>query len=137
MFLGEYKAKFSGRGRVILPKKLREGISGDEIILSKGFEGCIWGFDKKVWGIEAEKQLEVSSLDEKARMLRRYLFSSSVMVDLDEQGRFVIPLSLLDYAQIKGEVVIIGTGDHFEVWQKSLWGKHLKAIEKEYGRLSQ
>lgn len=135
MFLGEYQTQFSGRGRVILPKKLREGISGDEIILSKGFEGCIWGFDKKIWEKEAEKQLEVSSLDKKARLLRRYIFSSSITVELDRQGRFVIPGSLLNYAQVKGEVVIIGAGDHFEVWQKSLWGKHLKRIEKEYGRL--
>lgn len=137
MFLGEYQINFSGRGRVILPKKLREGISSDEIILSKGFEGCIWGFDKKLWGIEAEKQLEVSSLDEKARLLRRYLFSSSVMVDLDEQGRFVIPSSLLDYAQVRGMVVIIGAGDHFEIWNQSNWEKHIKLVEREYGRLPQ
>ena len=136
MFLGEYKGKFTGQGRVILPKKLREGISGDEIILSKGFEGCIWGFDKKVWEKEAEKQLEVSAVEEKARLLRRYLFASVATVELDEQGRFVIPSSLLDYASLTKEVVIIGAGDHFEVWNIEQWVKQLKRLEEDFGRVS-
>ncbi len=137
MFLGEYQAKFSGKGRVILPKKLREAISGKEIILSRGFEGCIWGFDLKVWEHQAEKQLEVSAVEEKARNLRRYLFSSSIQVEFDEQGRVVIPGSLLTYAKIKKEVSLIGAGDHFEIWGKSEWEKESKRLEKEYGRLSQ
>lgn len=135
MFLGEYQTKFSGNGRVILPKKLRQAVSGDEIILSKGFEGCIWGFDKKVWEKQAEKQLEVSAVEENARNLRRYLFSSSIQIDLDEQGRFVIPGSLLTYAKINLDVILVGAGDHFEVWDKAQWDKEAKRLEKEYGRL--
>lgn len=136
MFLGEYQTKFSGRGRVILPKKLREGISGDEIILSKGFEGCIWGFDKEIWEKQAQSQLEVSALEENARNLRRYLFSSSIQVEMDDQGRFVIPGSLLTYAKAKDEVILVGAGDHFEVWDKAQWDKEAKRLEKEYGRVS-
>lgn len=136
MFLGEYQTKFSGRGRVILPKKLREGISGDEIVLSKGFEGCIWGFDSKAWEKEAEKQLEISVTEERARYLRRYLFASSVPVELDSQGRFTVPSALLTYANVGEEVVIIGAGDHFEIWNNKFWKKHLKMVEKEYGRIS-
>ncbi len=137
MFLGEYKVKFSGHGRVILPKKLREVVFGDEIILSKGFEGCIWGFDKKLWEEQAQKQLEISAVEEKARNLRRYLFSSSIQVEVDDQGRFVIPGSLLGYASLTQEVIIIGAGDHFEVWDKNKWDKEAKRLEKEYGRVSQ
>lgn len=136
MFLGEYQTKFTGKGRVILPKKLREEVSGKEIILSRGFEGCIWGFDLKVWEKQAEKQLEISPVEEQARLLRRYLFASSVIGELDEQGRFVIPGSLMEYAALKQEVVLIGAGDHFEVWDKTLWGLHLKRLEEEYGRVS-
>jgi len=136
MFLGEYQTKFSGHKRIILPKKLREAVSGKEVILSKGFEGCIWGFDKESWEKEAEKHLAVSAVEEKARLLRRYLFASSVSVELDEQGRFVIPGGLCDYARILGEVVLVGAGDHFEIWNKEEWEKHTKRLEKEYGRVS-
>lgn len=136
MFLGEYQLKFSGQGRIILPKKLREGISGSEIVLSKGFEGCIWGFDPGEWELQANKQLETSAVEEKARILRRYLFSSSLKVELDTQGRFVIPANLLQYAKIKETVVVIGAGDHFEVWEANLWERHISKVEREYGRIS-
>lgn len=133
MFLGEYETKFSGSGRVILPRKLREGLKSEIIILSRGFEGCVFGFDEKDFEKEAKKQLEISATEERARLMRRYLFSASVPAELDSQGRFVIPSALLTYANLKGEVVIIGAGDHFEIWDAKLWQKHLKKIEEEYG----
>lgn len=136
MFLGEYQAKFSGRGRIILPKKLREAISGNEIILSKGFESCVWGFDKAIWEEKAKAQLESSVLEKNARNLRRYLFSSSIQVEMDDQGRFVIPGNLLTYAKIKDEVVLVGAGDHFEVWDKNIWDSEAQRMEEEYGRVS-
>ena len=136
MFLGEYHTKFSGKGRVILPKKMRQAIEGSVVILSRGFEGCIWGFDIKLWQKEAKKQLEISATEERARYLRRYLFSSSEPVEFDSQGRFVIPSALLTYASLNNEVVIIGAGDHFEIWNKRIWKKHLKEIERDYARIS-
>lgn len=136
MFLGEYKAKFSGKGRIILPNKMREELTGKVLVLSRGFEGCIWGFDKKVWQEEAKRQLEIPATEERGRFLRRYLFSGSESVELDIQGRFIIPSALLDYASVKKEIVIIGTGDHFEIWNKKAWKKHLKEIERGYGKVS-
>lgn len=138
MFLGEYKTNFTGKGRVVLPKKFRLELKGKEIILSRGFEGCIWGFDIKDFEEEARKQLEISATEERARYLRRYLFSGSESVELDVQGRIIIPSALLDFAQVKEEIVIIGAGDHFEIWELKLWEKHIKIIEEEYlhGRIS-
>ncbi len=136
MFLGEYITRFSGKGRVILPKKMREEILGKEIVLTRGFERCIFGFDIRVWKKEAEKQLEISATEERARYLRRYLFSSSEPVELDSQGRIVIPSALLTFAKLFDDVVIIGAGDHFEIWNKSNWGKHIKEILRDYGKVS-
>ena len=134
MFLGEYATRFTGIGRVILPKKLRESLTSEIIILSRGFEGCVFGFDEKTFEEEARKQLEISATEERARYLRRYLFSGSVPAELDSQGRFVIPSALLTYANLKQEVVIIGAGDHFEIWNTQNWAKHLTKIESDYGR---
>ena len=57
-------------------------------------------------------------------------------MELDAQGRFIIPSALLEYARVNGEIVMIGAGDHFEIWQKKIWQRHLKSMEREYGRLS-
>ena len=135
MFLGEYQLKFSGKGRIVLPGKMRQQMVGNLIILSRGFEGCIWGFSETGFEEESKKQLEISATEERARMLRRYLFSGSVPVELDAQGRFVIPSALLTYAKAGREVVVIGAGDHFEIWNNTIWKKHLEKIEREYGRV--
>lgn len=121
-----------------MPRKFRQELKGKEVILSKGFEKCIWGFDLKDFEEEARKQLEVSATEERARYLRRYLFSGSESVELDVQGRIIIPISLLDFASVKEEVILIGAGDHFEIWELKLWEKHIKIIEEEYrhGRIS-
>ena len=136
MFLGTYEIKFTGVGRVILPKKLRSEIVGNGIILSRGFEKCIWGFSKKDFEREAKKALEVSATEEQARKMRRYLFSGSEPVELDKQGRFIIPAALLDFARVVREIVIIGAGDHFEIWDKKNWKTHIIGLGRIYGRVS-
>lgn len=129
MFLGEYETKFSGQGRIILPKKFRKELLGDkEIILSRGFEGCIWGYSSKVFAKDTDRQLAVSATEKEARYLRRYLFSGAEEIVLDEQGRFVIPKSLIGYADLQDEVVLIGTGDHFEIWNPNKWNQLIKKI---------
>lgn len=136
MFLGEYITNFSGKGRIVLPRKFRQELKGKEVILSRGFEGCIWGFDISDFEVEAKKQLEVSATEERARLMRRYLFSGSESVELDNQGRIIIGSALLDYASVKGEVAVIGAGDHFEIWNSKTWKKHLEEIARDYGRTS-
>lgn len=129
MFLGEYHTNFTGQGRAVLPKKFRQELSGEKlIVLSRGLDGCIWGFPIGAWEKEAGKQIEVSATDKQARDLRRYLFSAAESIQLDSQGRFVIPKNLLIYAGLTEEVVLIGAGDHFEIWSPSLWQKALEEI---------
>lgn len=106
------------------------------MVLTRGFEGCVWGYSREGFEDLAKKQLELSATEERARNLRRYLFSGSEPVELDRQGRFVIPSALLTFAKLNKEAVIIGAGDHFEVWENKSWRKHLKGIEEEYGRIS-
>ena len=134
MFLGEYRTKFTGKGRVILPHKFRQELKSKEVILSRGFENCIWGFDLEDFEAEAKRQLEISATEERARYMRRYLFSGSESVELDAQGRIIIPSALLDFASVKEEVAIVGAGDHFEIWDAKTWKKHIRRVEKDYSR---
>jgi len=136
MFLGEYQTKFSGKGRIILPRKIRQELTSGGVILSRGFENCIFGYDLKDFEEEARKQLEISATEEQARYLRRYLFSGSESVDIDAQGRIIVPINLIDFARVEEEVTIIGAGDHFEIWNLKLWKKHLDEIERDYGKVS-
>lgn len=131
MFLGEYQPNITEGSRIALPKKLREQITGGEVILSRGFEKCIFVYDRNDWMVEAEKQLEKEITDVHVRNLKRYLYSSASEVSIDEQGRMVIPKNLVEYAGLSGRTVVIGAGDHVEIWDHSVWYEHLEKISTE------
>ncbi len=121
LFLGEYDHALDDRGRVTLPRKIRQEIDEREVVLAKGFDPCVFGFDKASWEREAAKQLEAPVTDEKARNLRRYLFAGAEKVEIDKLGRILLPAQLKEYAGIAREVVVIGAGDHFEIWDTGKW----------------
>ena len=120
MFLGTYQLGFSGKNRVVLPKKIRQALLGSGIVLTKGLDGCIWGFGNEDFEREAEKQLEIPIRTDEGRVLRRMFFSEAEAVELDKQGRFVIPRPLLAFAKIGKEVLLLGAGDHFEIWNPQI-----------------
>lgn len=134
MFLGEYQPNLTEGGRLALPKKLRDQIVGNSVILSRGFERCIFGYDKDDWLREAEKQVSLPISDPQVRTLKRYMFSGASDVELDSQGRLVIPQVLKGYAQIEGEMLVVGAGDHFEIWDLTNWKEHFETIEKTIAR---
>ena len=128
MFLGEYQPNITEGSRIALPKKLREQIKGEDVILSKGFEKCIFVYDKEDWVAEAQKQVENPISDSRTRELKRYMYSGAVETTVDSQGRVVIPNNLKDYSQIKKKVFVIGAGDHIEIWDFENWIAHSEKI---------
>lgn len=127
MFLGTYQPNLIGKGRISLPKKIRNELVGERIVLTVGFEKCIFGFSEKNWEeiIKPEFSRPLFS-DPEGRNLRRKMCREAMVVNLDSQGRFVIPEIMLKYAGIGDELVIIGAGDHFEIWQTKEWNNYLK-----------
>ena len=122
LFLGEYEHALDDRGRITLPRKIRQELGKErELVLARGFDTCIFGFDLSSWEREAGKHLETPVTDEKGRSLRRYLFSGAQKEELDKLGRILLPAQLKEYASISRECAIIGAGDHFEIWDKERW----------------
>ena len=124
MFLGSYEPSFDKKTRrIALPKKIRDYLAKNEIILSFGFENCIFGFDTKNWQKQAKQELSRPITHRGARDTRRFLFAAAELVTFDDQGRFVIPDSLLKFAKIE-KPIVVGAGDHFEIWNLESWQKH-------------
>ena len=131
MFLGEYQPNITEGSRIALPKKLRDQIHGEDVILSRGFEKCIFIYDKEDWTIESQKQIDNPISDIKTRDLKRYMYASATETTIDTQGRIVLPGNLKDYAGIAKNTSVIGAGDHIEVWDTKIWTAHLTKISKE------
>jgi len=130
MFLGEYNPSITEGSRVALPKRMRGQIAGDSVVLTRGFEKCVYIYDKSDWQEEVQKYIENSKVDEQAKIrdIERYVYSSATETSIDSQGRIVIPVNLLEYAQISNETSVVGVGDRIEIWNKQGWEKHLANI---------
>ena len=131
MFLGEYQPNITEGSRIALPKKLREQVRGDDLILSRGFEKCIFIYDKEDWVVEANKQVENPISDSKTRDLKRYMYAGAVESTIDTQGRVVLPNSLKEYAEIDKKTAVIGAGDHIEIWDLGNWKERLEKISQD------
>jgi MraZ protein len=122
MFLGSFKTDFSGKNRLILPKKFRKELGNSEkFYLFLGQNGEIWGFDEENWQKQAQKVLEIPLSLPEGRRERLSFFSRADECVLDGQGRFILPLEMAGRLDLKGGVIILGAGDHFEIWDPEVW----------------
>lgn len=132
LFLGEYRVTFTGQGRIVIPKKIREALGKIETFtLTKGFDRCLSGFRNEDWEKETVKLMGNTAMELQTAEMKRHFFSSAIIVDIDEQGRIIVPKNLLEYADLVGkDVVLIGVGTYFEVWNTQMWTEYSKKIEK-------
>jgi MraZ protein len=121
MFLGSFKTYFSGKNRLILPKKFRKELGQeDNFFILLGENGEIWGFDPINWQKQAENVLETPLFTEEGRLRRLKFFSKADECILDNQGRFILPQEFVDWAKLRKDILIVGAGDHFEIWNPQL-----------------
>jgi len=126
MLLGEYELRLDHKGRVAVPVRFRETFRGG-LVLSRGFDKCLLGYTTAEWEKAAEKLVALPQTQLNTRRLSRFTFSGAFALELDRQGRVIIPPALRQYAEIKDEVVIVGAYSHFQLWTRELW-----MAEKEY-----
>ena len=120
MLIGEYEHTLDVKGRMILPAKLREDM-GDKFIITKGLDGCLFGFSKREWTNFEEKLKTLPLTNKNARDFVRFFLSGAVEAEIDKQGRFLIPGNLRDYSSLDKEAIITGVGTRVEIWDKERW----------------
>lgn len=123
MLIGEYEHTLDVKGRLIMPAKLREDI-GDKFIITKGLDGCLFGFSLNEWVQFEEKLKSLPLTNKNARDFVRFFLSGAVSIEIDKQGRFLVASNLREYASMEKEVVIIGVGTRIEFWSKENWIKY-------------
>lgn len=123
MLIGEYEHSLDAKGRLIMPSKLREDI-GEKFIITKGLDGCLFGFSKQEWTNFEEKLKTLPLTNKNARDFVRFFLSGATECEIDKQGRFLIVANLRQYASMGKEVVIIGVGTRIEIWNKQKWDSY-------------
>lgn len=120
MFMGEYQHHLDDKGRLIMPAKFRQEI-GQTFVLTKGFDGCLFGFALHEWQTLERKLQSLPMTNKDARAISRFFFGSATQIELDKQGRMQLAPALLTYANLERECVIVGVGTRIEIWNTAMW----------------
>ena len=123
VLIGEYEHSLDSKGRMILPAKIREDL-GEKFIITKGLDGCLFGFSESEWNNFEEKLKQLPLTNKNARDFVRFFLSGAVEAETDKQGRFLIPANLREYADLDKEAVVTGVGTRIEIWERDKWKKY-------------
>lgn len=120
VFIGEYQHALDPKNRIIIPSKIREEL-GLCFVMTKGLDGCLYGFTKEEWGLLEQKLKNLPLSNKDARAFSRFFFSSAAEVEVDKQGRALIPQNLIEYGKITKDIVTIGVSNRIEIWSREKW----------------
>ena len=120
MLMGQYEHSIDPKNRINFPAKFREQL-GENFILTVGLDECIAVYSAEEWDKLVEKIGTLPST--KSSAVKRFLYDGAFSVDFDSQGRILIPPVLREYANLEGEVHIIGMDTNLEIWNTELWNE--------------
>jgi len=120
VFTGEYHHTVDDKGRVAVPMRFR-GDLVQRAMVSKWIDGCLALFPRAAWDELAAKASALPITSEGARVFQRFLFGAAFEIELDRQGRLVVPAVLRQFAGLGSDAVIVGSRDHLEIWSPAAW----------------
>ena len=120
MFMGEYHHSIDEKGRLIIPSKFRTEL-GESFVITRGLENCLFVYSLVEWNKITDKLKKLPFTKQNARNFNRFLLSGATITELDKQGRANIPSTLVDFASLDKDCVIIGVNDRLEIWSKTKW----------------
>ena len=123
MFIGEYSHSLDSKNRMIIPAKLREELEG-RFIITKGLDGCLYVYPLDEWKQLAEKLKALPLTNKNARDFVRFFFSGASEIEVDKQGRGLIPQNLIEYAGITKDIISIGVLTKVEIWSRERWEQY-------------
>lgn len=136
MLLGQYEVAIEDKGRVAMPKKLREEL-GDKLIVTLGYENSLIIVSEENWKALLEGTEGKPFIQQDARETQRFLLGGASFVELDNKGRFILPNYLRRFAEIKNEVIFLGLSRYVEMWDKKHWEEYRQNLEKNIDKISE
>lgn len=127
MFQGAAELNLDVKGRFAVPTRHRDTLlsGGRTIVLTAHPDGCLLLYPRVAWEPIGAKIHALSSFNEQARWWQRLLVGFAEEIDLDAQGRVLVSPALRKFAQLKKDVMLVGQGSHFEIWDAAAWDERL------------
>ena len=129
-FIGEYEATLDSKGRFLLPAGVKKQLPEGEMpvfVVNRGFEKCLSMYPVQSWKPLYESISTLNDFDPKVREFRRFFLNGAMQLELDSAGRILLPKSLMEYAGLEKDIVLVSAMNKMEIWDKN---KYQQFFEK-------
>jgi MraZ protein len=132
VFRGIAQLNLDSKGRLAVPARHRDALlerCAGHLVITADADRCLLIYPLPDWELIQQKLEALSNLDARVRGLQRRLIGFAVDVDMDSAGRVLIAPALRQYAQLEKNVVLVGQGRKFELWNKDGWEQLLERTD--------
>jgi len=133
MLSGEYSVTLDDTGRIALPRNLRDELEKGQVVLTKGADDCLWLYPAEQW--EEQKRIIIEGTNRYSRhgrILMQHFIGPEKYLDMDKQGRILIPPPLRDHAGLSRDSIILGQFDYIEIWAEDRYRAHLQSSVDDF-----
>ena len=124
--LGQHRYQLDAKGRIALPAKFRAAFS-DGVFLTLGEDGCLYAFPGPEWRRRSDEARSRPLPGRAGRDYARMFFGNAERIELDRQGRLVIPQKLRSQIGLETDAVVVGVSDRLEIWSGPAWDRYEQA----------
>ena len=136
MFMGEYNHTIDAKGRLIVSVKFRE-ILGDNFIVTKGLDGCLFVYPNDEWTRFEEKLKSLPLTNKNARQFTRFFLAGAAACEVDKQGRILLPQVLREFASLEKDVVLVGVASRIEIWSRERWDESMNTYDGDMDEVAE
>jgi MraZ protein len=136
MFLGRFNHNLDAKGRLAIPAKFRAGLAHG-MVLTRGIDRCLALYALPDWQALTDKVRALPITDANARAFRRMVFAEAVDLELDAQGRILVPPELRAYAGLERAAVVVGVDASIEIWSPERWTEMSARMDQEGADIAQ
>jgi len=136
---GTFQRTLDDKQRLAIPKRLRDAMGDSELTelyVAPEVGRSLSVFSPRTFERRAARIEELSPARSSVTNYLRLYYSQAERVEIDSQGRIRLPERLVDFAQLRQDVVLLGVHDHMEIWDLLVWNAFLKEHSQEFDRLA-
>jgi MraZ protein len=130
MFIGEYQHNLDDKGRLAIPAKFRAKLAKGAVV-TKGLDNCLFLYTAAEWEKLATKLANLTISKANTRAFSRLMLAGAMDVQLDKQGRIILPEYLRKFGNLKKKAILAGLYSRLEIWDEDNWNKYKKGTEKQ------
>ncbi len=130
MFIGEYLHSLDEKGRLSVPKKFRADLVAGAVV-TRGLDRCLFLYTKAEWQKLAETLSNLPFAQANSRAFARLMLAGAMDVEVDKQGRIMLPEYLRTFGGLTKNIVVAGLYNRLELWDSEAWSAYKAKTESE------